>query len=465
MNMNTQEDTRQIIDASALLEHPDPFHIPYKTVQTLQLKLLQHRFAQNRNRIPVLQRAADRKGIHAIADLQDAVALLFSHATYKSYPESFLDTGQWARMNQWVATLSTRGDELRQIDVSRVSGLDDWLTRLDQHGFALCHSSGTSGKPSFIPKSASEQTLMCLACCLSFKFGQGVDPQVDKMPIIAVTFRSGWNTIIRLFPEIARAYTISPTTTEYAFDEAQSPSVMRNELKMKRLIAEGRVTPGELAAFEQARTERQAALAIAFQDFVQRTLAYRGQRVMLLGHTATAFQLAAKGQAMGEEGIFAPDSLILHGGGKKGAALPANYEDLMAHYYGVPRQNVVDLYGMTERNSIPLVCEYGRKHCSPWEIPLILDREGQYLLNTEFGNGGEVTGRYAFVDLLASTYWGGFTTGDRVKVSFDRCPCGREGPQILEIARYKDLPDAPDEDKLSCAAEMASYVFAELAVS
>ena len=24
------------------------------------------------------------------------------------------------------------------------------------------------------------------------------------------------------------------------------------------------------------------------------------------------------------------------------------------------------------------------------------------------------------------------------------------------------MPDAPDEDKLSCAAEMASYVFAEL---
>jgi hypothetical protein len=80
---------------------------------------------------------------------------------------------------------------------------------------------------------------------------------------------------------------------------------MRYELKMKKLIAEGRVTPGELAAFEQARKERQDALAIAFQDFVQRTLAYRGQRVMLLGHTATAFQLAAKGQAMGEEGIFA----------------------------------------------------------------------------------------------------------------------------------------------------------------
>ena len=125
-----QEDIDHITDASALLEHPDAFHIPYKEVQALQLKLLHHRFVQNRNRIPVLQRAADRKGIQTIARLQDVVTLLFSHATYKSYPESFLDTGQWARMNQWIATLSTRGDELRQIDVSRVSNLDDWLTRL-----------------------------------------------------------------------------------------------------------------------------------------------------------------------------------------------------------------------------------------------------------------------------------------------------------------------------------------------
>jgi hypothetical protein len=107
----------------------------------------------------VLQRAADRKGIQAIRQLQDAVTLLFSHATYKSYPESFLDRGQWDKMNQWASTLSTRGEELLRIDVSHVSDLDSWLALLDQHGFAFCHSSGSSGKPSFVSLGKAAFTL------------------------------------------------------------------------------------------------------------------------------------------------------------------------------------------------------------------------------------------------------------------------------------------------------------------
>ena len=124
--MYEQESIDQITDVSALLDHPDPYRIPYEELQALQLRLLQKRFAENRNRIPVLQKAADRKGIQAIGQLEDAVALLFSHATYKSYPESFLDKGQWDRMNQWAGTLSARGDELRRIDVSLVSDFDSW---------------------------------------------------------------------------------------------------------------------------------------------------------------------------------------------------------------------------------------------------------------------------------------------------------------------------------------------------
>ena len=93
--MYKREGSDQITDVSALLDHPDPYRISNEELQALQLRLLQKLFAENRNRIPVLQRAADHKGIYTISQLQDAVALLFSHATYKSYPESFLDKGQW----------------------------------------------------------------------------------------------------------------------------------------------------------------------------------------------------------------------------------------------------------------------------------------------------------------------------------------------------------------------------------
>ena len=43
---------------------------------------------------------------------------------------------------------------------------------------------------------------------------------------------------------------------------------------------------------------------------------------------------------------------------------------------------------------------------------------------------GEQTGRLAFFDLLPTTYWGGFVTGDKVTLKWDPCPCGRTGPHL-----------------------------------
>jgi len=304
--------------------------------------------------------------------------------------------------------------------------------------------------------------MMASSIGATLKFGQGIDPRVDKMPVLCISFRAGWSSIIRSVRGAARAYALSPDAVDYAFNDTHSPSATRRQMKMSRLAADGRLLPDELADFQRRGTAQRAASAAAFQDFIGRTLAYKGQRVMLAGPTAGIFQIAATGLEMGLHSVFAPTSFVIRGSGTKGVTLPENYEELMARYYGVPRQNIVDLYAMTESNSAPLVCAYGRKHIPPWQIPLILDRDGRRLCNAAYGHGGVVTGRYAFVDLLAGTYWGAITTGDRVTVSFDRCPCGREGPQILEIARYTDLPDAPDEDKLSCAADMARYVSAAL---
>ena len=458
-------DLETIRDAEDLLDHPDPYHIPYPALQALQLRLLQRWFVAQHAHIPVLRRVAERKHLATITHLAEVVPLLFSHATYKTYPESLLDSGAWQQMNRWVATLTTRGQELQALDVTGVRSLDDWLTLLDRHGFALAHSSGTSGKPSFLPKSASEQAAMCRAYCAAFRWGQGVDPARDKMPVLCVTFQHGWSVIVRRTNDLAAAYAPTPGAILHAFAGVQSPTQLRRQSTLRRLMAAGRLDPAARVTFEQEVRQQQAATAASLEAFVQRMHQYRGQRVMLLGHTATIFQLATRLLAAGEHALFAPDSLVIHGGGTKGLPLPDDYATTLMRFAGVPQHQVVNLYGMTERNSTPLVCAAGRKHCSPWEIPLLLDRDAAHLLNPPWGTAGIIEGRYAFVDLLAKTYWGGIVTGDQVAMHFDRCPCGREGPQILAIRRYTDDVAAPDEDKLSCAVEMAGYVADALGTS
>lgn len=82
---------------------------------------------------------------------------------------------------------------------------------------------------------------------------------------------------------------------------------------------------------------------------------------------------------------------------------------------------------------------------------LVLDRAGEQLLAT---GDGPVEGRMAFFDSAVDGRWGGVITSDRVEADFAPCPCGRRSPTVLSVARYDDL----DDDKLTCAGTMSSYV-------
>jgi hypothetical protein len=65
---------------------------------------------------------------------------------------------------------------------------------------------------------------------------------------------------------------------------------------------------------------------------------------------------------------------------------------------------------------------------------------------------GTQTGRFACMDLLPSTYWGGIISGDKVTVEWDReCPCGRKGAHIhRDITRYSEA--ITGDDKITCAS-------------
>ena len=107
---------------------------------------------------------------------------------------------------------------------------------------------------------------------------------------------------------------------------------------------------------------------------------------------------------------------------------------------------------MTESMGYAPRCAAGFYHFFPFTVPMLLDADGNVLPRE-----GAQTGRFAFVDLLAESYWGGFITSDRVTLRWDGdCECGWKSPRIEpEIVRFSELEGG--DDKITCAGSDEMY--------
>ena len=79
----------------------------------------------------------------------------------------------------------------------------------------------------------------------------------------------------------------------------------------------------------------------------------------------------------------------------------------------------------------------------PYIIPFVLDPESGKRLPRQ----GTQTGRFAFMDLIAESYWPGMVTGDKVTIEWDRqCACGRKGAYVHDsVIRYSDEVTGDDK--------------------
>src|SRR3546814_5927667 len=82
----------------------DPFRNAPENLAERQLEAVRERFSERRGQIKVLDKRAKETGVDEITSLDDVVPLLFAHTNYKSYPEAFIDSGQWKHMNVWLRT-------------------------------------------------------------------------------------------------------------------------------------------------------------------------------------------------------------------------------------------------------------------------------------------------------------------------------------------------------------------------
>ena len=433
----------------------DLFSRDREEVEDFRLAILRKRFDELRGRVTALDKLAEIKGVSRIDTLDDAAPVLFQHTVYKSYPMTFLERGRFDLLTRWFAQLTSY--DLSAMDTSGCKLVEDWFRLLEEStGLAPIHTTGTSGKLSFLPR-AKQDFVLQHRCVLARWQGVGAEPDITidvdnpgvRLPVIQPGYRYGYYMAQRLMAEQIRVKGDPDQVESFYGDQALSPDVLSLSGRVATAEARGEldkmyITPELLRRFRQNQevARNKADLDAEFFDRVLER--FQGRRVMVGNTVPQLYGWAAEGRRRGMKGIFAPDSLIGSGGGAKGAVLPDDWKAQIEEVIGAP---VAIAYGMSELCCLNNQCSRGHYHVPPYLIVYVLDEHTAEPLP----RSGVQTGRAAMFDTIPDTYWGGFITGDEITVNWDGgCGCGRKGEYIhADIRRFKDKTGS--DDKISCS--------------
>ena len=428
--------------------------VPRRDAEAVQLAALNIRLEQRRAQIPVLAKLADGQGIRGLSSLEDAAPLLFEHTVYKSYPVSLLTKQRFDQLTRWVGRLTQH--DVSGVDVSKCKSIDEWLTVLQTDTpLDVATSSGTSGTMSFFPKSKRDYQIAVRGFRVQLVQDFGKEPSYgdlhDKIHVLTPLYRDGHSSSGRFAPYMRQEFGLGDDTYLHtAFKFKISSDLMWLASRLRAAAAKGDVTrvevPESLLA-RRAELERMQRDTPAQQSEFIRTVAQdlRGKRVFAMGTSHMFYEVAKRGLEEGVRGLFTPDSRLLGGGGAKGMELPANLEEILKDFFGVPTVRMC--YGMTELNSFSMTCEHNRYHFLPWLTVFVLDHD----TGKSLPRSGVQTGRAAFFDMTHDGTWGGIITGDKITVDWDTpCPCGRSTVNVTgKIQRFSEQGG---DDKITCAA-------------
>jgi hypothetical protein len=436
------------------LTQNEVYTIPLEQQKDLQLKGARARFAQLAARIPILTRLAEEQGIEDIRSLDDLAPLLVPHSALKSYPMAYLEKSQFDRLTQWLNGFTTY--DLSGLDARACDSIDDWLTLLDVNTeIRVMHSTGTSGKLSFLPRGMPEMKSMMTGYVRQFDSFRDepslLGAAVAGTPIIFMQYRTGGMAQHRLLEYLQQhlfggdaRMIVATNPTRFSADAASIGGRLR-VAEAKGELGKVQISPKLMQRREAFLKDQERASEYLDAFFAEVSERMRGRIVSVMGHVPMLYNIAVQAEKRGVENLFSPRSFVAAGGGMKGHRLPADWRATVDRFLG--GAPLVEGYGMTEVVAASRLCPGGHYHLPAWHIPFLLDPDsGQVRPRTGTG-----TGRYGAFDLNARTYWGGFLTGDEVTLSWDdECACGRVGPYLeANIRRFSDTQNG--DDKINCA--------------
>jgi hypothetical protein len=313
---------------------------------------------------------------------------------------------------------------------------------------------------SFYPKSKRDYLLSAWGQRITFvqKFGQEpteADLQ-EKFHFVSPGWRDGHATSGRghhyskiVFCGDDESY------VHCAFPHKLSSDLMWLAARLRAAASRGDASkidvPQTLLARRAEWEQIQRDMPAQQEEFIRKvSQQLRGKRVAAMGLTNMFYVVAKKGLEDGVTAEFGPGSIVLGGGGAKGVALPEDAEEVICRFFGVER--MLSAYGMTEINSMSVICQHDKYHVQPVVTPFLLELD----TGRPLPRSGVQTGRYGFFDMTHGGAWGGLLTGDVVTIDWDTpCKCGRTTYGLeKKVQRVSELQGG--EDKISCAATPAA---------
>jgi hypothetical protein len=354
-------------------------------------------------RIPVYGRLAQDEGVAGMADVGEVIdSMTFSTGLFKSYEPAWLERGEFRRMTDWVADISSCRPEPPSMDVCDV---ETWRTQLAGQGVHLSSSSGTSGRPSFVPRDEATWRALC---------GNG------------------------------RYYSDEPTSGSGVQGFVLLALMPRGDALGLQSAASGLARTATASHFIEGDPGDELARAGGFLADAMR----QGRAVLVFGPPHAAADLCEAVLATTGSGIpLPPGSRLVTGGGWKGHRPVAREEllELVRRALRLEADAVVDAYSATELNCVLSSCPEGRYHVPPLIHPLLLDDAMEWMPEAE------ATGILAFFDPFAGSYPGLLATGDQGHLTREPCRCGLTGWSVRgPIVR------APGHEPRGCAGALAS---------
>jgi len=427
------------------------FDLPADELLQQQLQAAQDLFQLRKSQIPVLARRADDVGVSEINEKTDLVPLLFSHTTYKSYPESLVVRGRWPLLTKWYETLSAVPIN---VDVSAVESVDDWVDTLWSAGHYLYATSGTTGKCSFLNHTRGEREFVEAFWRNCTGWPDTLVPGKDKMRYYAGVPEEGPQAPMHWFKYIGEVFGHEGQRFHFGREPVRV-SFLNRVGAMRKAISSGEASAADIAQYEQDMAGREKAMIADIRAMAEDISEHRHES-LLIGTWQIMEDIINIARENGvQDGDF-KDVFLLGSGRKKfrGKLEPKELDDAATRFFGPDNLRPRNMfYGMTELGTTMLMCEAGRYHIPPWIVLLLLDKNGNSLVEQV---GETVEGRGGFLDLSREGRWGGIISGDKLQVDFSPvCKCGRPGPGILDtVDRYSDV----GSDKVDCAGTFDAYV-------
>ena len=442
-------------DPKRFLDYPIDivFSLDPAELDEIRLRLVQHKFAAARERIEMVRQLANQNQVSAVDCFNDLLPLFYNQDTFRSYPQSWLEAGDFKRLTRWLGKLCAV--DLSAVDASSCELIEEWIKALKQQtSVDLMISASGGGKAAFLPRTRDEWSTFQRAIYRDFQSSMkgpngeslALRPGIDKIPLIYLGARTGARSW-RFLDFYEETFGTGLVDAPLAYIDADLLTLAGRirEASKKGEAGSLQINPrllarkDEIARINAEKPQRTEAL-------IQRLLHdYRNQRVVFFGGMQMLYDLAMRFQKQGVKGAYSSDSFFFCGGGFVDGNQSSKWKQDVADAFGIPESSIRVGYGMQECLSGMQLCNHGNYHVPVTMIPFVLDETTDQPLPRK----GTQAGRFAFFDLLPETSWGGYITSDHITLTWDRpCDCGHKGAYLdATISKVAEKQD----DKIGCA--------------